>query len=35
MNCPICKIDTAPTQLRKVGMCKVCAKKQLKNMEEK
>jgi ribosomal protein S14 len=24
MKCSICGIDTAPTQMRKVGMCKVC-----------
>jgi ribosomal protein S14 len=24
MKCPMCGIDTAPTQMRKAGMCRVC-----------
>jgi hypothetical protein len=23
-KCSVCKVETTPTQMRKVGMCKVC-----------
>lgn len=28
MKCPKCKVDVAPTQLRRAGMCKPCERKQ-------